>query len=69
LGDEIREHEMASASVTGGGKREIHTGLKERDHLSKRHRWKDNSKMDLQEIRLENVDWIYLASMTSGWQL
>jgi hypothetical protein len=26
-----------------------------------RHRWEDNIKMDLREIRFEGVDWIHLA--------
>jgi hypothetical protein len=26
-----------------------------------RHRWEDNTKMDLKEIRLECVDWLILT--------
>jgi hypothetical protein len=26
-----------------------------------RHTWKDNTKMDLEEIRCEGMDWIHLA--------
>jgi hypothetical protein len=30
------------------------------DHLKERD-WKDNIRMDLREIRWEDVDWIHLA--------
>jgi hypothetical protein len=26
-----------------------------------RHRWKDNIKVDLQEVRWGGIDWIYLS--------
>jgi hypothetical protein len=29
-----------------------------------RHRWEDNIRMDLREIRWEGVDWIHLAQDT-----
>jgi hypothetical protein len=32
-----------------------------------RHRWKDNIKMDLQEVGCECMDWIYLAQGTDRW--
>jgi hypothetical protein len=34
--------------------------VKEGDHLS-RHRWEDNVKMDLEELKWDVVDWIDLA--------
>jgi hypothetical protein len=49
------------------GRAEVYTGfwwgnLKERDHFgSPGHRWKDNIKMDLQEMGCEGMDWIDLA--------
>ena len=33
-----------------------------------RHRWKDNIKMDLQEVGCECMDWIDLAQDRDGWQ-
>ena len=32
-----------------------------------RHRWEDNIKMDLQEVRCEGVDWIELAQDRDRW--
>jgi hypothetical protein len=34
-----------------------------------RHRWEDNIKMDLREIRLQGVDWIYLAYDRDQWRV
>jgi len=31
-----------------------------------RHRWEDNIKMDLQEVRLGGMDWIDLAQNREG---
>jgi hypothetical protein len=33
-----------------------------------RHRWEDNVKMDLREIRWGGMDWIHLAQDRDGWQ-
>jgi hypothetical protein len=33
-----------------------------------RHRWKDNIKMDLQEVRGRSVDWIELAQDRDRWR-
>jgi hypothetical protein len=33
-----------------------------------RHRWDDNIKMGLREIRFGNVDWIHLAQDRDRWQ-
>jgi hypothetical protein len=33
-----------------------------------RHKWEDNSKMDLREIRFEGVVWIHLAQDRVQWQ-
>jgi hypothetical protein len=33
-----------------------------------RHRWEENIKMDLVEIGLACVDWIYLAQNRDQWQ-
>ena len=33
-----------------------------------RRRWEDNIKVDLQEVRCENMDWIDLAQDRDGWQ-
>jgi len=33
-----------------------------------RHRWEDNIKMDLQEGRWGNMDWIDLALVKGRWQ-
>jgi hypothetical protein len=33
-----------------------------------RHRWEDNVRMDLQEVRCESEDWIGLAQDRDRWQ-
>jgi hypothetical protein len=33
-----------------------------------RHRWEDNIKMDLQEVGLGAMDWIYLAQIWDRWR-
>jgi hypothetical protein len=33
-----------------------------------RRRWKDNIKMDLQEVGCEGMDWIYLAQDRDRWR-
>jgi hypothetical protein len=33
-----------------------------------RHRWKDNIKMDLQEVGCGGVDWIELTEHRDRWQ-
>ena len=33
-----------------------------------RHRWKNNIKMDLQEVRCGGMDWIDLAQDRNGWR-
>jgi hypothetical protein len=33
-----------------------------------RHRWEDESRMDLTEIRLEGMDWIHLVQDRDWWQ-
>jgi hypothetical protein len=32
-----------------------------------RHRWEDNIKMDLREIKYGDVDWIHLAQDRDRW--
>ena len=33
-----------------------------------RHRWEDNIKMDLQEVRCGGMDWIEVAQDRDRWQ-
>jgi len=33
-----------------------------------RHRWEDNIKMDLQDVRYGGMDWIRLAQDRDTWQ-
>jgi hypothetical protein len=33
-----------------------------------RHRWEDNIRKDLKDIRWENVDWMHLAQDRDQWQ-
>jgi len=35
---------------------------------SPRHRWKDNIKMNLQEVGCEGMDWIDLAQYRDRWR-
>jgi len=39
-----------------------------RSHGGPRRRWKDNIKMDLQEVRLGDMDWIGLAQDRNMWR-
>jgi len=57
------------------GKGEVCTGfwwgnLRERDHWGwgPRHRWKDNIKMDLQEVGGGCGDWMELAQDRDRWR-
>jgi hypothetical protein len=34
-----------------------------------RHRWKDNTKIDIQEVRWGDMDWIDLAQETDRWRV
>ena len=51
----------------GGG---LCGNLRERDHLGRpRHRWKDNTNMDLKEVGWGlGMDWIFLAQDRDRWQ-
>jgi hypothetical protein len=42
--------------------------LEERDHTEGLGVWDDNFKMNLGEIGLEGVDWIYLARDKERWR-
>jgi hypothetical protein len=33
----------------------------------RKHRWEDNIKMDLQQMRMEGMDWIDLAEGRDRW--
>jgi len=39
-----------------------------RSHGRARRRWEDNIKMDLQEVRREDMDWIDLALDKERWR-
>jgi hypothetical protein len=39
-----------------------------RPHGRPRRRWEDNIKMDLQEVRWGDRDWIYLAQDRNMWR-
>ena len=50
----------------------MHTGflwgnMRERINWEPRCRWKDNIKMDLQEVGCEGMDWIKLAQDRDIW--
>jgi hypothetical protein len=53
-------------------KGQLHTGiwwgdLRKGDHLGDRRRWKDNIKIDLQEV-VWGMDWIKLAQDRDRWR-
>jgi len=61
---------IGAGSMYGGG--EMYTGvwwenLRERPLGKPRHRWEDNIKMDLQEVRCGGMDWIELAQDRDRW--
>jgi hypothetical protein len=43
-------------------------GLKGRDHWEDRGRWEDSIKMDLMEVGINGVNWIWLAQDRVHWQ-
>jgi hypothetical protein len=64
--DEEKVDKMVRISITQGEKRNAYRILVRNPegnrHLGKsRCRWEDNNMMDLREIGLGDMDWIYLA--------
>jgi len=56
-----------------GGRRDVHRVLvgkpEGKGPLAKpRHRWEDNIKMDLHEVRCGGMDWIALAQDRDRWR-
>ena len=74
LGYQISRNERDSACGRCGGE-ERHTGfwrgnMKEKRPLGRSgRRWKNNVKIDLQEMGREIWDWIYLAQDLDRWQV
>jgi len=71
LGDKIEKNEMGGAcSKYGGEKRHIRVGKPEgkRPLGRPRCRWKDNIKMDLQEVGCGGMDQIELGRDRDRWQ-
>jgi hypothetical protein len=61
------EHETDSACSThGSGEKCIHNAKRPLERP--RCRWKDEVKMDLREIGLEDVDFIHLAQDSDHWR-
>jgi len=51
----------------------VYTGLVSRPEGKRplgrpRRRWKDNIKMDLQEVGWGDMDWVYLAQVRDRWR-
>jgi hypothetical protein len=66
LNDQVKEDEMGRACSTNGEKRNAYRILVgnpegKRPLGRPRHRWVDNIKMDLREIRWDGMDWNDLA--------
>jgi len=51
-----------------GEMRNAYTFWSERPHRRPRHKWKDNTGMDLVEIEWEDVDWMHLAQDRDQWR-
>jgi hypothetical protein len=62
-GHVVRMGEMRSAYSVLVGKPE-----RKRPLGRPNHKWEDNIKMDLREIRWEGVDWMHLAHAMDQWQ-
>jgi hypothetical protein len=62
---------MGTAYSTKGGRRGLHVGFwweSQKGPLGRpRHRWVDNSKVDIREIRGVGMDWIDLAQDMYQW--
>jgi len=69
----VKSKKRWTGHVARMGEGEADTGfwwgnLRERDHLGRpRLRWKDNIKMDLQEVGCDGMDWIELAQDRDRW--
>ena len=74
FGDKIEKNEMGGACSSYGVERRGAYGilvgkLEGKRPLGRpRHRWKNNIKMDLQEVRCGGMDWIDLAQDRNGWR-
>ena len=69
-GDQIKKSEMGGTCSTYGGEEKILMGKPEGQiPLGRpRCRWEDNIKMDLQEVRCGDVDWIALTLDRNRWR-
>jgi hypothetical protein len=73
LGDKIEKNEMGGECGVYGGEQRTYRVLVgkpkgERPLGKPRHRWKDNIKMDLQEVGCGGMNWIKLAQDRDRWQ-
>jgi hypothetical protein len=65
--DQVKEDEMRRTCSRKGEKRNTYRILVVKPEGNRplgrpRHKWENNSKMDLREIGWRNMDWIHLAS-------
>ena len=72
-GNKIEKNEMDGASSTYGVRRGVCRVLVGKPEGKRslgrpRRRWKDNIKMDLQEVGCEGMDWIELAQDRDRWR-
>jgi len=72
LGDNIEKNEMGRACSTMGERKGVYRVLvgkpEGKGPLGRsRHRWKDNIKMDLQEVECGGMDGIELAQDRDRW--
>ena len=74
MGDQIEKNEWAEHAAHMGESRSVYRIMVGKPEGKRplgrpRRRWEDNIKMDLQEMRCEVVDWIWLRVDTGGGHL
>jgi len=71
-GDQIKKNETGNVAHIGEGRsvyKVLVVKLEGQRPLGRpRHRWEDNIKMDLQEVRCGGMDCIDLAQVRDGWR-
>ena len=71
--DKIEKNGMGGACSAYGERRGVYKVLVAKSEVNRppwrhRHRWNDNSKMDLQEVGCGGLDWIVLSHDRDRWR-
>jgi hypothetical protein len=74
VGDKIEKNEMGGACSADGEERGVYRVLVgkpggRRPLGRPKHRWEDNIRMDLQEVRCGDMNWFGLAQERDSWRV